>query len=157
MFKLLQGQLLSNLIWVGSVRLVYKPLVLICMADLLGEKNIVPWLKNRLIMAAEQSRSTHPPGGFMGLFNNQPHFSLNDSANLIRLKNYKYCLMIWFSWKIYLGIVTDNWMCTVTDTWIFCSYWMFQFTIIDNWMLSLSPTLNVFTYNQRHYASSEFF
>ena len=35
----------------GSVRLVYKPLVLICTADLLEEKNIVPWL---LIMAAEQ-------------------------------------------------------------------------------------------------------
>jgi len=67
----------------GLVRLVYKPLVLICTADLLGEKNIVPWLISRLIMAAEQSRSTHPPGGFMGLFNNQPHFSLNDSANLI--------------------------------------------------------------------------
>ena len=41
------------------VRLVYKSLVLICMANLLGEKNIVPWLISRLIswliMAAEQS------------------------------------------------------------------------------------------------------
>ena len=26
----------------GSVRLIYKPLVLICTADLLGEKNNVP-------------------------------------------------------------------------------------------------------------------
>ena len=33
----------------GLVRLVYKPLVLICTADLLGEKNIVPWLISRLI------------------------------------------------------------------------------------------------------------
>ena len=28
----------------GSIRLVYKPFVLICMADLLGEKNTIPWL-----------------------------------------------------------------------------------------------------------------
>ena len=36
--------------------LVYKPLVLICTADLLGEKNTVPWLISWLIMAAEQSQ-----------------------------------------------------------------------------------------------------
>ena len=38
-----------------------------------------------------RDNSTHPYCGFMGLFNNQPHFSLNDSANLIRLENYQYC------------------------------------------------------------------
>ena len=41
----------------GSVRLLVKPLVLICTADLLGEKNTVPWLISRLIMAAEHSLS----------------------------------------------------------------------------------------------------
>jgi hypothetical protein len=40
-----------------SVRLVYKPFVLICTADLLGEKNTIPCLISRLIMAAEQSLS----------------------------------------------------------------------------------------------------
>ena len=33
----------------GLVRLVYKLLMLICMADLLEEKNTVPWLISRLI------------------------------------------------------------------------------------------------------------
>ena len=37
------------------VRLVYRPIVLICTADLLGEKNIVPCLISRLIMAAKHS------------------------------------------------------------------------------------------------------
>ena len=42
----------------GSVRLVYKPLVLICIVDLLGEKNIIPWLIiSWLVMAAEHSLS----------------------------------------------------------------------------------------------------
>ena len=39
------------------VRLVYKPLVLIYATDLLKEKNTVPWLINRLIMAAEHSHT----------------------------------------------------------------------------------------------------
>ena len=39
----------------GYVWLVYKPLVMICTTDLLGEKNTVLWLISRLIMAAEQS------------------------------------------------------------------------------------------------------
>ena len=37
----------------GFVRLFVKPLVLICMADLLGEKNTVLFLISRLIMATE--------------------------------------------------------------------------------------------------------
>ena len=38
----------------GSVQLVYKLLVLICMTDLLWEKNIIPWL----ISLSEQARDT---------------------------------------------------------------------------------------------------
>ena len=43
----------------GSVRLLVKPLVLICLADVLREKNIVSylinWLISRLIMTDEDS------------------------------------------------------------------------------------------------------
>ena len=54
------GAMTSN--HLGSVRLLVKPLVLICMADLLGEKNIVPWLISRLlIMAAEHSQCQYWP------------------------------------------------------------------------------------------------
>ena len=41
----------------GSIRLLVKPLLLICTADLLREKNTVPWLISRLIMTAEHFQS----------------------------------------------------------------------------------------------------
>ena len=71
--------------------------MLICTADLLGEKNTVPWLISRLIRTAEQSLNAAwaSPGSVIDLFIDS--FRSGVRTNLLL----KHLVIVAFDWKAY--------------------------------------------------------